>query len=357
MTKYFPFLLASVLSSLLLSCARSPESDNKHTLATPPINSVTNKKPKLMIIGLDGTRPDALQVANTPNLDALANNGVANFNTLTGDISFSGPGWSSMLIGVWCDKHEVLENEFATKNFADYPHFFKRVKDAFPGAVTASVSHWDKINTEIAGAHPTSSNHTITVGTDAEVASNVANLLTSTDVDAIFMQFDDIDHQGHDCCFDPNDTNYRDVIETTDLHVKTVIDALHSRSTFANEDWLILVSSDHGGGGLFADQHGPDTPTDRTMFIIASGPSVVPANMPSGAQRPHITDVAVTALTHLGVRIDPAWGLEGQAIAIPQAQPYVTPAVPMCGAGVGATDPRTFFKGGEKHTHKSTHQH
>lgn len=344
-------ILLSVLLSSLMACGgRSPE----QRLASPPV-SPSGKVPKLMIIGLDGTRPDVLQAVSTPNIDALVSNGVADYNTLTGDISFSGPGWSSMLIGVWCDKHEVLENEFTTKNFVDYPHFFVRLKAAFPGAVTASVSHWDKINLEIVGAHPTSSDHTITTTTDAEVAAQVSNLLTSTDVDAIFMQFDDIDHAGHDNAFDPADPAYTAAIATTDTHVGTVIAALNSRATIANEDWLILISSDHGGGGLFPNQHGPDTPTDRTMFFIASGPLVVPANMPSGGQRSHITDVAVTALSYMGVAIDPAWGLEGQAIGIAQATPYVTPSVPMCGAGVGATDPRTFLKQPVPHSHKYDH--
>lgn len=339
-------VITTLCTLLLATSCRSPESFTPQLAPTPPV-SETGKRRKLMIIGIDGTRPDAIMAASaqtpgTPNLDLLSSQ-AASFNTLTGDISFSGPGWSSMLTGVWCDKHEVLENEFATKNFADYPHFFVRLKAAFPGAITASVSHWDKINLEIVGAHPNSSDHTITSPTDAAVATEVANLLTSTEVDAIFMQFDDVDHQGHDCCFDPTNQAYLDTIKTTDGHVGTVLAALNSRPNIANEEWLILVSSDHGGGGGpgpgFDNQHGPDTEEDRTMFLFAYGPTADPAKMPSGAQRAHITDVAVTALTHLQVPIDPAWGLEGQAVGIDEAAPYATPVVPMCSVGFGSTDP------------------
>ena len=36
----------------------------------------------------------------------------------------SGPGWSSMLTGVWADKHGVHDNSFKGANYAKHPHFF-----------------------------------------------------------------------------------------------------------------------------------------------------------------------------------------------------------------------------------------
>ncbi len=52
---------------------------------------------------------------------------------------------------------------------------------------------------------------------------------------------------------------------------------------------------------------------ERTVFILACGPTVEPGHI-SGA--PNIVDVAVTALTHLGVTIDPGWQLDGKAVAL-----------------------------------------
>ena len=36
-------------------------------------------------------------------------------------------------------------------------------------------------------------------------------------------------------------------IEKTDLYIKRIIDSLESRPSFENEEWLITVSTDHGG--------------------------------------------------------------------------------------------------------------
>ena len=91
----------------------------------------------------------------------------------------------------------------------------------------------------------------------------------------------------------------------------TLVRAVMSRATYAQEDWLILMSTDHGRteeGG-----HGGDTPEERTIFYLASGPS---AAMGTPSDTVYIVDVPVTALTHLGIPIDPAWQLDGKAVGL-----------------------------------------
>jgi hypothetical protein len=49
-----------------------------------------------------------------------------------------------------------------------------------------------------------------------------------------------------------------------------------------------------------------------TIFILASGAATADWPPPGPA---FIVDVAATALDHLGVGIDPAWGLDGRSLA------------------------------------------
>ena len=104
---------------------------------------------------------------------------------------------------------------------------------------------------------------------------------------------------------------YRDAIALSDAHVGLLVEALRSRPTFADEDWLILISTDHGRTA--AGGHGGNSPEQTTIFILAHGPSVTPGRIDG---TPQIVDVAVTALTHLGITIDPGWALDGRVIAI-----------------------------------------
>ena len=119
--------------------------------AEPPTRHV-------LLIGVDGCRPDALQAAKTPHLDKLAAGGVVSLNTSilgprpTTSDTISGPGWSSILTGVWSDKHGVLDNSFKGSNYDDFPHFFARIKEVHPEAVTGSFSDWGPIAENIVSA-------------------------------------------------------------------------------------------------------------------------------------------------------------------------------------------------------------
>jgi hypothetical protein len=50
-----------------------------------------------------------------------------------------------------------------------------------------------------------------------------------------------------------------------------------------------------------------------TTFILVSGPG---AAIGSPTQDTYIVDVAVTALAHLGIEIDPSWRLDGSPVGL-----------------------------------------
>ena len=106
-TKIYRCLIVIII--LLYSCAK-------------PIQN------KVLIIGIDGCRPDALLSASTPNIDKLWKNGAYSFQTKTDDISYSGSCWTGMLTGVWHAKHKVLSNKYLDPNIEEFPHFFNRLK-------------------------------------------------------------------------------------------------------------------------------------------------------------------------------------------------------------------------------------
>lgn len=121
--------------------------------AKEPKGELSQKR--VLMIGMDGTRPDALAKAKTPTFDRLIREGAF---TDEADIlgaryqkndTISGPGWSSILTGVWADKHGVHDNKFKGKNYELFPHFFKRLKRQRPDAKTASLVSWDPIHEHI----------------------------------------------------------------------------------------------------------------------------------------------------------------------------------------------------------------
>ena len=169
---------------------------------------------RVLVIGIDGVRPDALRIANTPAIDELISEGTFTDNTkILGDRyreneTISGPGWSSFLTGVWADKHGVHDNTFRGQNYDEYPHFFVYLKRAFPKAVTGSFVDWEPIDTfilrdaDVREVCPASSEDSL-LQKDAKLANKAAEFLVHGNPDAVFVYFGQVDEIGHKDGFHP----------------------------------------------------------------------------------------------------------------------------------------------------------
>ena len=278
---------------------------------------------KVLLIGIDGCRPDALEAAHTPNLDALIKDGVLVLNTKiigereTDADTISGPGWSNILCGVWPDKHGVKNNEFKGSNYSAYPHFFARLKEQRPTAFTVSLEDWEPIKRFIVSAAdiaesfvPPNKDYAIS---DQWMANTACEILQNKNPDAMFIYFGNVDETGHKKVFHPDSPAYIGAIELADRQLGPVLAALRGRKTLAQEDWLIVVCTDHGGIGT---NHGGgrNKPEIHDVFLIVSGPAA-----PKKVDGPtsHV-DIVPTLLTHLGVTIKPEWKLDGRPVGVKQ---------------------------------------
>lgn len=228
---------------------------------------------KVLIIGIDGVRSDALQTANTPNLDNLISKGVYSHDALNNDITISGPGWSAILCGVWSDKHLVTGNNFTANNYGEYPPIFKYINDYDPNIHTVSICHWAPINNEIIQDH---ADFKLNVSSDFELMNQASAYLKVNDPDLMFIHFDEVDYAGHAGGFSIDNPDYISAIEVVDTQLTMIFSAIESRPEYSSEDWLILVTTDHGGNGT---THGGNTFGEENVFVIASGKNVTPSTI------------------------------------------------------------------------------
>ncbi|MDX1493910.1 MAG: alkaline phosphatase family protein, partial [Longimicrobiales bacterium] len=136
------------------------------------------------------------------------------------------------------------------------------------------------------------------------MAAAVARL-ESADADAVFVYLGNPDETSH--ATGSIGEEYRSAIAEADAHVGRLVQAVRDRPGYASEDWLILVSTDHGrrpDGG-----HGGDSPEEMTTFIVVSGAAADTAIAPPT----YIVDVAATALAHMGVDVE---GLDGRPVGL-----------------------------------------
>ncbi len=280
---------------------------------------------RVLVIGIDGVRPDALQIADTPAIDELISVGAFTNNTkILGDRyrdneTISGPGWSSFLTGVWADKHGVNDNTFRGENYDEYPHFFAYLKRAFPKAVTGSFVDWEPIDTfilrdaDVREVCPASSKDSL-AQKDEKLANKAAKFLAQQNPHAVFVYFGQVDEIGHQDGFHPSVPSYLQALQAVDAHVGSLIKAIQSRPEYLAENWLVIISTDHGGRGR-KHRGGHDISEIFTTFLIVSGSSSIQGEIKEPS---YIVDVPVTALTHLGVPVDAVWQLDGKAVGIRQ---------------------------------------
>jgi predicted AlkP superfamily pyrophosphatase or phosphodiesterase len=278
---------------------------------------------RVLFIGIDGCRRDALGAAKAPNLRSLIDAGafsddtnIVGTRTDTAD-TVSGPGWSNLLTGVWADKHGVLDNKFKSPHYEEFPHFFRHVKEAFPRAYTCSYCTWEPIQKLILSAADDSkffpsSQEVSYVASDEQCAAKAVQTLNEGDPDVMFVYLGNVDETGHKKGFHPSVPEYIEALQTVDGQIGRILDALRKRPRYREEKWLLLVSTDHGGRGT---NHSGGRSQDEvnTVFLIVSGDGAAQGTIPG---RTNQVDVVATALTHLGVMLKPEWQLDGRAVGL-----------------------------------------
>lgn len=284
-----------------------------------------DKVKKVLYIGIDGTRFDAVEKADAPNLDALVKDGIHTPSCLIlgerykKNDTVSGPGWSTILTGVWADKHGVHDNQFKDSKYAEFPHYFARLKEVKPSARAVSHVTWKPVHEKITSAADVSVNYEEKAHgvMDYERYDNSAvdasvKELQEGSPDALFVYIGQVDVAGHTHGFHPTVPEYIAAIERADAKVGKLVAAMRDRKTFADEDWLVVVTSDHGGKGK-GHGSGHQSPEILNSFLIVSGES---AQRGEFSEQIYLVDAPVTVLAHLVGKLKDEWKLDGRAVGL-----------------------------------------
>ncbi|MFJ7147022.1 alkaline phosphatase family protein [Streptomyces sp. NPDC100445] len=292
-------------------------------VAAGPLATVARaaaRTPKVLVIGLDGALLSRIKDADAPNLDALMAAGLtapSSIHAAPLAPTLSGPGWSTLITGVWPDKHNVKDNAFTGNRFAQYPDFLTRVETAKPELTTYAVSSWAPLTDTVFSAKVGTRVSTPSAEYDTGTTARAVAELRDGAPDAMFAQLDGVDHAGHS--HGAASQQYLDAIRTADAQVGQLIKAVEARPSYADEDWLIMITADHGHTD--AGGHGGSSLPERQTFLIATGPTLAPGSVRHDVRMP---DVAASALAHLGIAIDPAWGLDGRPVQQPAPDDFDT---------------------------------
>jgi hypothetical protein len=275
-------------------------------------NDDGEKRPMALMVMFDGLRADGIESGSMPNVMALRNgtwqtgyNGAWSVTAqiAPGSDSVSAPNHISIATGYSPARHGATANgQTANVDYTTYPTWLKRVIDAKSGATAAFAYSWG----EDAGLGP-AAGVTFLGGTDAQNATDLAALLASSSApDATMFFINEPDAGGHAGNYYPYTTGYGNSLALSDGYLGQCLTAIASRATFADEDWLILVTSDHGGYLKTHGESGSGT-HGRTVPIVIAGTSVTAGRIQGLSYN---FDVCASALAHFGITVS---GMEATA--------------------------------------------
>lgn len=241
---------------------------------------------KAIIIGYDGCRADILTEIEDENsaIAALVKDGASLELSYCGGVNYpevntqktsTAPGWCSILTGEWADKTGVTANDIV-KNAEPKTLLTSLVEDSIIDDslfVTRWGGHFSRASATYIDekAYCEENNLAVTFNkcaNDEESLEYTLEAIGKEDcADFIFVIYEPTDSAGHDYGFTYNNPRYKEAFKTADNYGLQTLNAIKGRENFENEDWLIIITSDHGG---FGDDHGNESIQERMTFTVVS---------------------------------------------------------------------------------------
>ena len=290
-----------------------------------PAAADTGTTPKVIFMILDGIPADVIERVATPHLDAIAKVGAYARAQMGGPVgepgetpTVSAPGYMSLITGTWANKHNVYENYDLSPNY-DYWNIFRVAKALSPAIKVGIFSTWTDNRTVLLGEGQPgagdwrfdyvadgfekdekrfppqpSDKHIALIDTLVSEAAAKAIVERGPDLSWVYLQHtDDIGHEfGDSEAFDL-------AVAEMDAHVGRIWEAVKARQATHPEDWLLIVTTDHGRDAETGREHEGHTARERTIWIATNSQRL----SPDFYAMPEIVDIYPSIAQHLGLTI------------------------------------------------------
>jgi len=253
---------------------------------------------KTFFIMIDGLRPDAIPLADCPNLKAFIAGGSSTMNARSVMPSITLPCHTSIFHSVPPTRHGITSNVW-TPMARPLPGLIDIAAAA--GRTTAVFHNWEPLrNINVPEALTLSFYKNTSYNQDGDniVASEAARMIPVHNPDFAFIYLGTVDTWGH--AYGWMSDEYLKQIAHVDAQLGVVLNALP-------QDAAVVIQADHGGHDR---GHGTDMPEDMTIPWAVRAPGVKAGYT---IQRPvSLLDTAPTLAHFLDLTPHPQW--EGSVV-------------------------------------------
>ena len=280
---------------------------------------------KAVFVIVDGIPADVVERVPTPTIDAIAAVGGYGRATVGGPIgepgetpTISAPGYMSLITGTWANKHNVYKNYGISPDYR-YWNLFRLVRSEKPELQLAIFSTWTDNRKILLGEGLTEGGNwrfdmavdglegdelrfpprpldAHIADIDNAVSREAARLIASEgpDLSWVYLQYtDNVAHKyGESIEFE------RAVVQM-DERVNAIWLGVLARQEAHDEDWLVIVTTDHGRDAVTGRTHGAQSKRERTIWMATNSQRLTPDFYAT----PEIVDIYPSIATHLGITI------------------------------------------------------
>lgn len=256
-------------------------------------DSLDLKARKVLFISIDGFPGSDLKSYSPTNLTSLLSHSKYSFAQYNEDVETAASAWTSMMTGVSYSTHGVYDSTLAVVPDADadyedavtvYPSFMSKILLSKPSFTVSGVTPWAALNSILFRPF----RKKLSVSNDMLAKDSAIYLLKNADHAVNILHLNEVAIAGNAGGYSTSSNPaYKGAIDSVDSYVGQAIEAIKSRATYANENWLVIVNSDHGDIGSVENER-------NRGFVIYYNPYLKPSevNLNGSANAQFVTRIA-----------------------------------------------------------------
>ncbi|MCD2423384.1 DUF4983 domain-containing protein [Niabella pedocola] len=310
---YRNIFLGTILAGGLLLIAACSKYNDPPPVFETAVEKPFSKKRKVLLIVLDGAAGLEVKKIAPPAIMGLTEHAKYTWEGFGDAQTADGPSWANILSGKTAAASDITDSTLSPgfdpedehEEIPVFSNFFQRLLISGYLPKTVAITPWNTLADR--GLKFAAS--VVNAADDAAVRDSALRNLADDKLGLMLVNFNGINLAGRASAFSADEPAYKNAVLKADGYIKELLDAVAKRSNYQQEDWLIIVTSNHGGEG---NRYGDPTILQRKIFTIYNNPSFV--------KKQFIAPALTNAVNHTAIATQavlPAASITGMGYDIP----------------------------------------